>query len=201
MDWITTSTMLERLRDRDDAEMWERFAMRFRKPLHVFISRFGLDSSAADDAVQETMSAFFEAYRRGRYDRAGGRLSSWLFGIAFRQALNAKRRKGRDGARFAQVAADETSFFDRVPSEEEARSVWDEEWEKATLEACLARIRSEVAEHTYLAFHGVVREGRSAEEMASSLGIQRDAVYVAKHRVLKRLGELVQEYERPDAGS
>ena len=194
MDWVTTSTILERLRDFDDRDMWQQFAARFHRPLAAFVGRFGLNPDEVEDVVQETLLAFSGAYRRGKYARASGRLSSWLFGIAYRQAVNAQRKRAQAGARIADVGG-QTSFFDRVPDESEAQTAWDADWEQATLETCLARVRGEVAENTYRVFELVVRQGVDPAAAATQLGMTRDAVYVAKHRVLKRLGELVRELE------
>lgn len=199
MDWLTTSTILERLQDFRDQEMWQRFSQRFRRPLASFVRRFGLTQEEIDDVVQETLLAFAEAYRAGRYDRTAGRLSSWLFGIAYRQAANAQRSRAR--RREHVVEAAHASFLDRVPDEREAQVAWDADWEQATLEAALGQLRGEVAENTFRVFELVVRQGRSADEAAAELGMTRDAVYVAKHRVLKRLGELVREFEDPTPGS
>jgi DNA-binding CsgD family transcriptional regulator len=54
-----------------------------------------------------------------------------------------------------------------------------------------------VSESTYNAFYRIVRQGRTPDEAAAELGMSRNAVYVAKHRVLKRLEALMQEYESP----
>ncbi|MGE0480037.1 MAG: RNA polymerase sigma factor [Phycisphaerae bacterium] len=198
MDWLTTSTILERLHDFRDQEMWQRFAQRFRRPLASFVRRFGLTQEEIDDVVQETLLAFAEAYRAGRYDRNAGRLSSWLFGIAYRQAANAQRSRAR--RREHVVEAAHASFLDRVPDESEAQAAWDADWEQAALDAALTQLRGEVAAHTFRVFELVVRAGRSPDEAAAELGMTRDAVYVAKHRVLKRLGELVREFEDPAPG-
>jgi RNA polymerase sigma-70 factor (ECF subfamily) len=199
VDWVTTSTMLAGLRDFRDNVTWERFAARFRRPLGAFVRRFGLRDEEVADVVQETLIAFVEAFRRGKYDPAAGRLSSWLFGIAYRQAANAQRKQARQHAKLVDVA--QTTFLGRVPDEREARTAWDSDWEQAALEAGLAQVRNEVAENTLRAFELVVRAGRSPDEAAAELGMTRDAIYVAKHRVLKRLGELVREHNQSGPGS
>lgn len=200
MEWITTSTMLARLHDFDDKDAWGRFVERFRRPLAVFARRFGLSDAETDDVVQESLLAFADAFRRGKYDPAAGRLSSWLFGIAYRQAANAQRKRAREAAKHVDVGG-QTTFFGRVPDEREAQVAWDADWEQATLEACLSQVRGEVAENTYRAFELVVRQGVDPAAAATQLGMTRDAVYVAKHRVLKRLGELVRELEDASPGA
>lgn len=193
MEWITTSTILSRLRAFDDQSMWEQFHTRFRAPLLAFVRRFGLTDSAAEDVVQETLLAFAQAYREGRYDPAKGRLSSWLFGIAFRQASSARRSQARTRARQAPGSGD--TFWDETPDPQEAEQAWDREWEVARLAQSIEQLRREVTQRTFRIFELLVQQQRSPDEAAAELGMTRDAVYVAKHRLLKRLGELVNQHD------
>ena len=193
MDWQTTTTILGRLRNFDDRAMWERFHARFNRPIAAFARRFGLSDAQIEDVVQETLLAFAHAYQQGKYDRSQGRLSSWLFGIAYRQAANYKRADRDDSRRARQ--AEQTGFWQGVPDEPSASKAWETDWMEGVLRDCLAQVRREVSETTYRAFEFVEQRGLSAEEAGAQLGMTREAVYVAKHRVLKRLRELSREYE------
>ncbi|MHC4181114.1 MAG: RNA polymerase sigma factor [Planctomycetota bacterium] len=192
MDWLTTSTILDELRDFRNQNAWGQFADRFRTPLVSFARKLGLASADAEDVAQEILMTFAQRYRNGDYDPAKGRLSQWLFGIAYRQVLNARRRRG---AAQLQVGAGSTSFWATVPDEQEASASWQAEWEHAMLERCLEQVRREVAQQTYEAFDMTVHGGVRPDEVAATLGLTRSAVYVAKHRVLKRIRELRQHLE------
>ncbi len=195
MDWLTTSMMLDRLRDFDDRSVWGCFAKRFQLPLISFARKCGLSVDEADDVVQEILLAFADAYRQDRYDRAKGRLSHWLFGIAYRQIAYARRKRAQENARRDDWGGD-SSFQAEIPDKRGAEQTWDAEWERSLIDTCLRQARAEVAEGTYRAFELVVRHGRTPDEAGAELGMSRNAVYVAKHRVLKRLEELAREYEQ-----
>jgi RNA polymerase sigma-70 factor (ECF subfamily) len=188
MAWLTTATVLQNLRDFDNREAWSSFADRFRQPVVSFARSMGLSQADAEDAAQETLLAFAEAYRRGQYDPAKGRLSKFLFGIAYRQALRA-RRVG------AQVAPVGTTVWSQVPEEQEASGVWDVEWEQGLLDECLRQVRVEFEPQTFRAFELTVRDGRDASEAAAELGVPVKSVYNAKHRILKRIRELRDQYD------
>ena len=188
MAWLTTATVLQNLRDFDNREAWSSFADRFRQPVVSFARSMGLSQADAEDAAQETLLAFAEAYRRGQYDPAKGRLSKFLFGIAYRQALRA-RRVG------AQVAPVGTTVWTQVPEEQEASGVWDVEWEQGLLDDCLRQVRVEFEPQTFRAFELTVRDGRDASEAAAELGVPVKSVYNAKHRILKRIRELREQYD------
>jgi len=188
MAWLTTATVLQKLRDFDNREAWSSFADRFRQPIVSFARSMGLSQPDAEDAAQETLLAFAEAYRRGQYDPAKGRLSKFLFGIAYRQSLRA-RRVG------AQVAPVGTTIWSQVPDEQDATGIWDTEWERSLLDDCLAQVRTEFEPATYRAFELTVREGLDAAEAAQQLSVPVKSVYNAKHRILKRIRELRAEFE------
>jgi RNA polymerase sigma-70 factor (ECF subfamily) len=195
MTWLTTATVLQKLRDFDNREAWETFAERFRQPVVSFARSMGLRQADAEDAAQETLLAFAEAYRRGQYDPSKGRLSRFLFGIAYRQALRARRLGGGAVAKDVNVANAESGFWAEVPDEQTATGIWDTQWEQTLLDTCLRQARQEVEPVTFQAFEGVVRDGRSPEEVAEALGTTVKSVYNAKHRILKRVRELRAEYD------
>ena len=193
VDWLTTTTILEGLRD-DDNGAWRRFVERFRRPVVSFIRGAGLSSADAEDVAQETLIAFADAYRNGQYNRTQGRLSRWLFGIAYRQILRERQRGARQGAKMApQVGG--TSFWASVPDEESAAESWEREWEQALLGECLEQAQREFQSETFRAFELAVRDNRPASEAARELNVSVKSIYNAKHRVLKRIRELREELE------
>lgn len=195
MDWVTTSTILEKLHDFDNRSAWDRLVSRFRTPIVSFALRMGLRQPDAEDVAQEALMAFAESYRAGKYDPTCGRLSDWLFGIAYRQLLSLRKRLGRREKTVASNG-EATSFWSGLPDEQEATRSWNEEWARAVLQQCLQQVRMEVEPTTFHAFELTALVKRPAAEVAGELEISRNAVFIAKHRVLKRLRELQEAYER-----
>lgn len=195
MEWLTTTTVLHDLRDLANESAWERFATRFRAPVIGFGKRMGLREADAEDLAQETLFAFAKKYREGAYDPAKGRLHDWLFGIAYRQGLKIRERLARAEAQSPTQNATE-SFWSQLPTKQEATATWSEEWARAVLTECLQQARCEFEAATIQAFEMFALAGRPATEVAEQLGITRNAVFIAKHRVLKRLRELQESYER-----
>ncbi len=193
MNWITTSTILQNLTDCANHAAWDRFNRRFTGPIVRFGRQMGLTEADAEEAAQETLLAFAEGYRKGRYDRTKGRLSRWLFGIAFRQALSKKRSVVR---RTAQTNAPvDSTFWDGLAGEESAATVWDKEWQESILQICLGRVREQVEPATYRAFELVMRDGQTPKQAADLLGVPVKAVYNAKYTVLTRLRSIKAEVE------
>lgn len=191
MTWITTATVLQNLRDYHNRDAWGAFTERFRRPIISFARGMGLKTTDAEDVAQETLLAFAEAYRKGQYDSSKGRLSKFLFGIAYRQALKF-RRGGAPGAGGGRLAQPESGFWSEVPEADEARAsnIWDTQWESSVLHDCLQQARGEFEPVTFRAFELVVREELEPTAAAAELGINVKSVYNAKHRVLKRIRAL-----------
>lgn len=194
MDWLTTSTILDGLHDDRNEEAWEALVQRFREPVASFARRLGVAAQDAEDVAQETLLAFVQSYRAGRYDRSRGRLGKWLFGIAFNQVRAARRRAASPEGQ-APATVGEISFWTALPDEAGATELWEVTWERHVALRCLERVRREVEPVTFAAFRETVIEDRSPAEAAEHLGVPVKTVYNAKHRVLGRLRRVRRELE------
>lgn len=194
MDWITTSSVLDGLADSGNKAAWGQLVSNFRGPVLGFAARMGLQTEEAEDVAQETLLAFAHGYQNNRYDRSKGRLSKWLFGIAYRQVKYAFRKR-QHTPRQISTATDGTTFWSSVPDEHTATVSWDETWGNAVLAQCLDQAKNEVQSATFQAFELTTLGKLPPDEVAASLGMSKNAVVLAKHRVVKRLRELQMQYE------
>jgi RNA polymerase sigma-70 factor (ECF subfamily) len=194
MAWLTTTRLLDDLRESDEVA-WQRFVQRFRQPVVRFACDLGMNRDDAEDIAQETLMDFVRAYRAGQYDRDKGRLRAWLFGIAHRRVLNARRHLGR--APNTVPPGQRTALWASLPDEDVVHRSWDANWRQCILEQCIEQVRTEVEPTTIRAFELFAIEGQPAADVARTLGCSRNAVFIAKHRVLKRVVELRREIEEP----
>lgn len=189
MEWITTTTVLHDLKDFANQDAWGRFVGRFSRPIAAFGRSMGLGGTDAEELAQQTLAEFARAYGDGRYDRERGRLSSWLFAIAYRQGLKLLREAAR------RPATGEDTQIGRAPAEDEAAHAWEAEWEGEVLGQCIEQARREVEPVTFAAFELVVQRGLEPSQAATHLGVPVKSIYNAKHRVLRRIRELRAEFE------
>ncbi|MGB9624501.1 MAG: RNA polymerase sigma factor [Phycisphaerae bacterium] len=193
MDVITTTTLLDGLHQTANARAWRRFEERFHPMILAFARKLGLNETDAQDAAQETMMAFVEAYRQGRYDRSKGRLRSWLFGIARRTVVEIVRRRPREVA--VSDATDAGAFIETAEAPDTAARIWEHEWRCAVLQACVAEVAQNIAPETLAAFDLYVLRQWPAERVAEQLGVTTNAVYVAKNHVLTRIRQIREQIE------
>jgi len=183
---LTSTHLLEGLRDAGDGSTWQPFVGRYRPLIVEYARRVGAAAHDAEDIAQQSLAAFADAYRRGCYQRDRGRLRDWLFGIVRRQMSNWYRRgHGREVLVGGGPAT--TGYFAEIEDEPAMRACWDAECRAAVLDACLDRVRREVHATTWDAFGLFACRGWTAATVAEHLAVSRDAVFGAKRRVLQRI--------------
>ncbi len=189
MEWVTTSTIIRDLRDLSNQTAWRSFVDRFHGPVVRFVTGLGFPPEDALDVGQESLAAFAEGLRAGRYDRERGGLRSWLFGIAYKQALRHRRSTARRERLVQRGQAAERAVTE-MPDEKSAGEMWNTLWERFLVEECLRQVRLEFRPENVRAFELMAREGYDAGEAAEAVGTTTRAVYNAKHRILNRMREL-----------
>lgn len=198
VEWTTTTTILRDLKDFANETSWREFVEHFRDPVVRFAKRIGADATDAEDIAQETLLDFAKAYRDGRYDRTKGRLSAWLFGIAYRRSM---RHMRSDAKEVRRRVADGDAALAMIPDERAATTIWDQGWREFVLERCVRQARQEFQPDLFRAFDLVVGKGLSPADAAKELEVPVKQVYNAKHRILTRVRELRTSFEAPDEPS
>lgn len=194
LNTVTSTFLLDGLRDASNRTIWQEFVERYRPMLVRYGMRGGLREADAQDAAQQTLIAFCDAYQEGKYKREQGRLRHWLFGIARNQIRNMNRRLRRKEIQVADDAS-QTDFFDRQVDRAEMERIWEDEWQQAVVHQCLEEIRREVDDKSIRAFELFAWKGRSAQEVAELLDLTPNAVFIIKHRIMKRIHALLPKME------
>lgn len=194
--FITTTLLLERLKDSRDTRAWEMFDQRFRGVILSTAIKLGLAEADAADAAQETILQALRDYQAGKYDRSKGRLSTWIVSIAHHRIVDALRKRRRD--RDLSAGSRGGGRIDEDPSTGDVAAVFDQALERRIFEQAWEKIQAEskLARETLLAFELTALRQVPAAQVASRCGLSVEQVYVAKNRVSKRLQEMVEELSR-----
>ncbi len=187
----TTTQLLSRLHDAQDAEAWEHIDKRYRPLLENFARRLGLNDADAADVAQETLTRFVSEYRDGKYKREAGRLRSWLIGICRYRVLSQRRSQA-----VRKEYRGESAIIN-LDDDEALTQAWEGERRALILRQAMQELKNtRMAEKTIQAFELLVTQGKSAPEVAETLGMSTHDVYLAKNRCSTKLREIV---ERIDA--
>lgn len=106
------------------------------------------------------------------------------------QAVDAARRRKTDA-----IEAKDQSAFGELIDKTSLLDGWEGSWAQMLLELSLRRVRTEVDPKTDAAFEAVALDNEAVVDAAARLGKTPNAVAVAKHGVLSRLGKLHDELE------
>jgi RNA polymerase sigma-70 factor (ECF subfamily) len=181
----TSLSLLERARDHDRSA-WERLAELYYPLVARWCWQAGMSGPDAADVGQEVFLAV--ATRISAFERRQeGSFRSWMRAITrskiadhLRQASSGPRPEGGSEAR---------RWLELIPADGPIdRSAPPDSGDHDVLYRRAVRlIMGEFEERTWMAFWQVTVEGRDPAEVAAGLGTSRNAVYLAKARVLKRL--------------
>ena len=177
----TSVSLLLRLRNTQEQEAWSRFVQIYAPLVESWIRPFGLPAQDAEEMVQEVFSSLIRELPKFDYD-ANRSFRAWLSTVT-RNAVRSYLR--RRGPKMMTNAADN---LDGLLSDD-AYQIDAKEFREYVTQRALLVMKSDFEPATWQAFWRVVTQGESGVEVARDLGMSVNAVYVAKHRVLRRLRE------------
>ncbi len=193
---ITTTALLDGLHAPNNRDAWGEFDRRYRPILVAFLHRMGLHDADSADVAQETLAAFVQEYRAGKYDRAKGRLRSWLIGIARCRLADARRARGR-----RREYRGESAIVD-LHDDAAAEQAWEAEERRIVFDQAIAELRETTRLHprTIEAFECVVLRGEAVDAVAARLELTPQEIYNAKNRVVDKLREILARYDDAPQG-
>ena len=186
----TSTGLLRDVSQGPEAERWPDFVARYRPVLEYYLAGLAkadprLTRDLWDDIEQETFVALLTTLPEGRYDRAKGDFHSWLRGVLRHKAQRALERRGE----IAEVPADDAPG---APSTEEDDAVADRL--AALSELWRLLVRSVFSEGRFSAqsrsvFLRLASGQSTVRELAAEFGLEENAIYQLKKRVLTRFEE------------
>jgi RNA polymerase sigma-70 factor (ECF subfamily) len=193
---LTRRTLLSRLRNLDDQESWRTFFDLYWRLLYNVARKSGLDDLSAQEIVQDTVISVARQMPEFRYDPVRGTFRQWLLRITRRRIIDHLRRIYRQPLK-ADVTPElleedekhAAAIVDQSASAIDA--AWNEEWEKATFDAALARVRAEINPRHFQVFDYCVLKEWPVSKVAATLGLNAAQVYLAKHRVAQAMKRAV----------
>jgi len=176
----TPASLLERLRQDNQTAAWERFVELYTPFLYHCTRRFGLRSEDAAELGQDVFALLVRKLPEFQYDRSRS-FRSWLRTVVLNKWRENYRR------RTAPLENGAVPLPDDLPAPDESDPFTEAEYRQYLTSRALRIMQTEFQPTTWQACWEHTISGRPAAEVAAELGISEGAVYVAKHRVLRRL--------------
>ncbi len=182
----TSETLILRLRDPGDDSSWREFVEIYTPLLYGYCINRGLGAADSADIVQEVMRSVSLAMRSFKYDPAKGKFKGWLF-TATRNSIS---KHFRNQSR-RPVTASDTKMLHRIEQTPNADEIdeWETDYQRKLLAWAMEKVKPQFAERIWRAFELTAIEGRDPGAVAETIGMTKNAVAIAKCRVMQRLRE------------
>jgi RNA polymerase sigma-70 factor (ECF subfamily) len=181
---LTSLSLLSRLQEKSQHDDWSRFVDIYRPFIARFIRMDAALAADAEDICQEVfvkVAQHLPAFRRQR----DGSFRTWLRTLTANQVSlfwrkrQSQQKVGKTGAQpLVEALSDPHNDLSLA---------WDREYNDYLLCRLQAIVREEFTPTTWRAFTLRVLEGKTSAEVAAELGLSKNAVDIAKSRVLTRL--------------
>jgi RNA polymerase sigma-70 factor, ECF subfamily len=175
----TSASLLDRLAASPSDADWRRLFDLYHPLRGSWLARAGVPPHDRDDVTQDVLMVVVRKVAGFERERPGA-FRSWLRAIFANRVRDYFRNRADKAA--VGVSLDELTDPDSALSRE-----WDRDHDTHLAVRAMARIRVDFTDTTWAAFARQVIDGRPALEVATELGISRNAALVAKSRVLARV--------------
>jgi RNA polymerase sigma-70 factor (ECF subfamily) len=180
----TSVSLLNRLQQQAAPEDWARLVELYKPFIERFIRLDSALSADAEDICQEVLKRLVQHLPRFRRERDGS-FRIWLKTITVNEVNGYWRRRLRRQGVYADAGSLLLSSLQDPRNELSQR--WDREHNTHVLRRLQEQIEPDFAPMTWQAFRLRVYDEKSTDEAAAILGISKNAVDIAKSRVLARL--------------
>ena len=194
----TRDSLILRLPSALDAQAWREFVDLYEPLILRFAKRRGLQDADAREVAQNVLISVAKSVERWQPDRERGKFRAWLFRIARNQMINWVKKNDsvrKTSGMQADTSVDWEDHSAGVQSEAEIEL----EYRREMFRLAAAHARGAFSENSWQAFWLTSVQGESIESVASKLGLQAGAIYVARSRVTARIKEIVNQWEQNDA--
>jgi len=189
--YLTRETLLLRLRDPENASAWAEFVAIYAPALFSHCRKRGLSFEDASDLTQEVMRSVAQAMPGFVYDPSRGKFRGWLFTLLRRRLARHFDRCSRDPLRRSENGSEPfESGLNQI-----SEAFWERDYRNQLLAWAMERARGRFNERIWRAFEETALRERPVEEVANELGMSRNALTVAKCRVVAAIREIAVRHE------
>lgn len=181
----TSLSLLNRLRS-PDSDGWNQLVEIYTPLLRLWLRKYDVQNSDTDDLLQEVLLAVSNDVSKFQHGGQSGAFRGWMRAIL----VNRLRKfwRARDRRPRARADSDLDARLAQLddPASEMSR-IWDRDHDQYVLRQLLTLAEPHFESATWSAFCRVTLDGAKPDVVAEELGISRNAVVIAKCRVLNRL--------------
>lgn len=184
-----SDTQESQLCDWDNNESWNAFFAQFNDYLKSLAYSYNLPSQDVDDVVQEVFVSMANYFRGNKFDSTKGNIYSWVTTFAKWRMVDIIRRNQRQNKHVTsgddllmEMQADEKQCFE---------TNLENKYQKKLLVQALNNIGESNKNKDYFIFCDMHFNSLNNKEIMDKYKISCGTIYIAKHRMIKRIKEEV----------
>lgn len=184
-----SDTQESQLCDWDNNESWNAFFAQFNDYLKSLAYSYNLPSQDVDDVVQEVFVSMANYFRGNKFDSTKGNIYSWVTTFAKWRMVDIIRRNQRQNKHVTsgddllmEMQADEKQCFE---------TNIENGYQKKLLVQALNNIGESNKNKDYFIFCDMHFNSLNNKEIMDKYKISCGTIYIAKHRMIKRIKEEV----------
>lgn len=186
------------LSDWNNSESWNAFFTQFNEYLKSLAHSYKLPSQDVDDVVQEVFVSMANYFRENKFDSNKGNIYSWVTTFAKWRMVDIIRRNQRQNK---HVTTGDDLLMEMQPDEnQDLDAKYENKYQKTLFIQALKNLGKSNKNKDYLIFCDMHFNHLDSEEIIKKYKITRGTIYIAKHRMIKRIKEEVGKIlcERPN---
>ena len=176
--WQTRMTLIERARDPNDSQAWQEFVDYYREFIRMLLNKLGVDRDDVEDLTQDILLKLWNALPDFRPSREDVKFRTWMGAVVRNTVWKAHSKRSSREKRESQVSVPEVAPND-------LESMIEREWKDHVSTIIMKRLPEYFSGKAIDVFTMTLK-GKSADEIASNLGIKTHTVYVLRNRVKAR---------------
>lgn len=178
----TSSSLLEQIK-LDDAMAWDRTVKLYAPLVFYWCKQSGLSQEDCFEIGQELFLAIHESLGRFQRKNSGSSFRGWMRTIVMRKISDHYRLNSRR----ADFASDSLSDYHDLPEQDGPVDGQHDQEKRLLYQRAIQIIEGEFQPKHQRAFELMIIEGWRAKEVAIHLEMSVNAVYMARHHILRRL--------------
>lgn len=186
----TRYTLISKLQDSQNAEAWHEFASIYQPLIFRICQKRGLQHADATDVTQEVLARVSRAIESFDGSQQGATFRGWLYRVTRNLVIDFLRRQQKQPLHFDDANLLQTIQQDAQPDDGEEFQL---EYQRQIFLVVAREVEAQVKANTWQAFWQTEVQRRDVDEVASQLGMNAGAIYVARSRILARLKKAVEK--------
>ena len=195
MEYNTRQTLIAKIRNQHDDRSWEEFVFFYERYIFVVINKMGVSYNECEDLVQKVLLAMWEKLPDFEYLPDKCKFRTWMNSIIRNVVVGyfrkSQRRQNDIQRASLQRINDKTEDHD-LP---EIYDIAEVEWKTHIANLAWDNIKDDFKGKTADCFL-LFTEGKSVDEICTSLDIKKNTAYVFKNRVQERLHKEIRHLDR-----